>query len=222
MRNHYILIDYENVHIESLEQLPGKKFKVFVFVGSNQTKIPIELAASLQKYGSHVQYIKIVGAGKNALGFHIAFYLGQLSKNDSDAVFYLISKDQGFQPLLLHLTQLGIQITQSDSLKEIVIRYEGAVQSIQEKACSYIETIRDTKMTRPRTVKSLSNSIRSFLRGRVTSPEIDAIIQYLGNAGDIRVENQRVTFPARKAARSAKKPASTANGQPGSPTEVPT
>lgn len=77
-------------------------------------------------------------------------------------------------------------------------------------------------MTKPRTVKSLGNSIRTYFQGQVTVEEIGAIIQHLVKAGDIRVDNQRIASPPRKAASSTKKPACTANGQPGSPTQVPT
>jgi len=40
MRINYVLIDFENVQPESLAVLQQDHFKVMVFVGANQTKVP--------------------------------------------------------------------------------------------------------------------------------------------------------------------------------------
>ena len=50
MKNNYILIDFENVHPKSLEILNGHPFKVIVFVGANQAKVPLELVMSMQAW----------------------------------------------------------------------------------------------------------------------------------------------------------------------------
>src|SRR6185503_11601280 len=103
MRTNYVLIDFENVQPSSLEQLDHDHFKVFVFVGAHQGKVPFELAASLQQLGDRAQYIKISGNGPNALDFHIAYYIGRLAATDPAAYFHIISKDEGFDLLIQHL-----------------------------------------------------------------------------------------------------------------------
>ena len=80
MKNNYILIDFENVHPKSLEILNGHPFKVIVFVGANQAKVPFELVMSMQALGDNAEYVQIAGNGPNALDFHIAFYIGQLKE----------------------------------------------------------------------------------------------------------------------------------------------
>ena len=72
MRTNYVFIDFENVQPESLGLLEHEHFKLFVFVGAGQTKLPFEIAASLQRLGPRAEYIKISGNGSNALDFHIA------------------------------------------------------------------------------------------------------------------------------------------------------
>ncbi|HEX7334821.1 MAG TPA: PIN domain-containing protein, partial [Pyrinomonadaceae bacterium] len=79
MRTNYVLIDFESVQSASFEQLIHDHFKVIVFLGANQVKLPIELAKSLQPFGARAEYIQISGHGPNALDFHIAYYSGQLS-----------------------------------------------------------------------------------------------------------------------------------------------
>ena len=89
MKNNYVLIDYENVQPKSLALLDGHDFKVIVFVGSNQAKIPFELVSAIQELGSSAKYVKIGGNGPNALDFHIAFYMGQIAEKDPDAYFHI-------------------------------------------------------------------------------------------------------------------------------------
>jgi hypothetical protein len=78
LKTNYLLLDYENIHPKNLSLLDGHPFKVLVFVGANQTKVPLELAAALQSLGKDAKYIKISGNGPNALDFHIAFSIGEL------------------------------------------------------------------------------------------------------------------------------------------------
>jgi len=73
--------------------LNGHPFKVLVFVGANQTKVPVDLVKTLQPLGANANYIVVSGNGRNALDFHIAFYLGDLANMDSGGFFHLISKD---------------------------------------------------------------------------------------------------------------------------------
>jgi predicted transcriptional regulator of viral defense system len=76
---------------KNLVHLRGHPFKILVFVGANQTKVPLELAAALQPFGKDAEYITISGNGRNALDFHIAFSIGELSKEDPDSYAWLAS-----------------------------------------------------------------------------------------------------------------------------------
>jgi hypothetical protein len=93
MMTNYLLIDYENVQPKSLEVLNGHPFRVIVFVGANQARVPVEFACSLQALGNAAQYVQSSDSGRNAVDFRIAFALGQLSSSEPDACFHIISKD---------------------------------------------------------------------------------------------------------------------------------
>src|SRR5262245_10004901 len=107
LKTNYLLIDYENVQPKSLSVLNGHPFKVIVFLGANQAKVPVEFASALQPLGINAEYVQISGNGANALDFHIAFMVGELSKTDPSAHFHIISKDSGFDPLIAHLRKKG-------------------------------------------------------------------------------------------------------------------
>jgi hypothetical protein len=69
MMNH-VLIDYENVQAADLAFLRGGSFKVKIFLGPHQSKVPIGLVTELQALGRDAEYIVLKTTGKNALDFH--------------------------------------------------------------------------------------------------------------------------------------------------------
>ncbi len=119
MTSNFILVDFENVQPEIMASVAQAKFGVIVFVGASQAKVPFEMAAALQPMGSDAAYVKISGNGKNALDFHIAFWIGQLSARYPSAAFHIISKDNGFDPLIAHLKERGISAARWPSISEI-------------------------------------------------------------------------------------------------------
>lgn len=108
MSKPYFLIDFENVQPKALDRLRPGSARVKVFLGEHQTRLMLDLVQALQPFGGDAQYIAINGSGPDAVDFHIAFYIGLLAAAEPDAVFNIISKDRGFDPLVRHLTGLGI------------------------------------------------------------------------------------------------------------------
>jgi len=119
MRMNYVMIDFENVQPESLAILQQDHFKVMLFVGANQTNIPFPVADAMQTLCGRAEYVKITGNGKNALDFHIAYYIGQFAAKDPTAYFHIISKDTGFDPLIAHLKTKKIYAARESDIGEI-------------------------------------------------------------------------------------------------------
>ena len=118
MKTNYVLVDFENVQPDNLELLKGGKFKIRMFVGAKQ-KISVGMAIALHAFGEDADYVQMHGNGKNALDFHIAYYVGKLAAKSPDAFFHIISKDTGFDPLVGHLNERKIFCKRSDSISEI-------------------------------------------------------------------------------------------------------
>jgi hypothetical protein len=121
IRSNIVLIDFENVQPDSLELLTPGHFRVLLFVGANQAKLPFEIVASMQKLGDRAEYVKIAGNGSNALDFHIAYYIGVLSATDPSAYFHIVSKDAGFAPLIEHLRNKKFLVRRVNAISEITI-----------------------------------------------------------------------------------------------------
>ncbi|MEI7903278.1 MAG: PIN domain-containing protein [bacterium] len=119
MKTNYVLIDFENVQVKSLALLKDDTFRVCVFLGPANSKLPVDLVLAMQKMGSRAMYITLETSGKNALDFHIAYYLGVMSRDDPDGSFHIISKDSGFDPLIRHLKGKKILASRSASIEEL-------------------------------------------------------------------------------------------------------
>ena len=96
----FVFVDFENVQSFDLGSLDDNT-KIYIFVGRQQKKIPFELVTSAQRRGGAIEWIQISGQGRNALDFHIAYYLGELNQTTSkDVRFTVLSKDTGYDPLI--------------------------------------------------------------------------------------------------------------------------
>ena len=193
-RTNYILIDYENVQPKNLEILLNHPFKVIAFVGANQTKIPFDLADAMQALGENAAYIKISGNGQNALDFHIAFYIGEISAKYPEATFHVISRDTGFDPLIRHLKAKKIRVQRDTDLAEIpVLRMSNATSS-DEKIEAVVKNLTGRGPSRPRKMKTLSNTINSLFAERLADTELVELIEELQKREFITVNQGNVSY----------------------------
>lgn len=190
----YVLIDFENVQPKNLDLLAPHHFKVFVFVGAGQTKVPFELAAAMQSLGERARYIKIAGNGPNAVDFHIAFYIGELARKDPDGYFHIISRDKGFDPLIKHLRARRIKVQREKDLAEIpVLRVSGAT-SPDEKIAAIVKNLAGRGQSRPRKVRTLANTINSLFNPRLDDKALTALVKGLQKRGYIVVNQENVSY----------------------------
>jgi PIN domain len=195
LRPSIILIDFENVQPKDLARLRGQSFTTKVFCGVHQTKVPFDLAAELQPLGKDAEYIRIQGTGRNALDFHIAFYIGRLSAEMPDATFFIISRDAGFDPLIKHLQTRNIPCQRLSSLSEV----PGASQDPATPPVDRLQRIADgllsRKQARPRTRKTLAAYIRGQLNTHASDAAVNQVISRLTEAGLCVLADGRVTYP---------------------------
>jgi hypothetical protein len=119
MRPHYVLVDFENVQPRNLGLLRGGGFRIKVFLGSQQGKLELEFVKAMQAFGEDAEYVQMAGNGKNALDFHLAYFLGKLSAEHPGAAFSIISNDTGFDPLVRYLKAQGIDCKRSGKVTDI-------------------------------------------------------------------------------------------------------
>lgn len=194
MRTNYVLIDLENVQPDTLAGLDAEHFRVIVFVGANQAKVPFDLVSEMQKLGAKAEYIKIAGNGSNALDFHIAYYIGKLAALDATAYFHVISKDTGFDPLIQHLKDLKISAVRSKTIEDIPLLKAANSKSLPEKTVVVIENLRQRGASKPRTVKTLSSTISSLFQKKLANEELILLIGELQKNGAISINENKVSY----------------------------
>jgi hypothetical protein len=209
LKTNFVLVDFENVQPRNVSMLNGRSFKIRVFVGSKQAKVPFEMARALQAFGPDAEYVQIDGNGKNALDFHISYYIGRLAAETPDASFYVISKDTGFDPLIKHLKAQGISCHRTSSIADIPgARISGSRSSsdtvdatkpfdskpVPEKVDAVIGNLTKRKAARPRTLKTLRSTIKALFREKLADADLDELIEQLKTRGAIKVADGKVQY----------------------------
>lgn len=195
MRTNYVLIDYENVQPKALMALVGDQpFKVLLFVGASQAKVNFDVAEAMQALGSNASYVRISGNGSNALDFHVAYYIGRISCEDPTAFFHIISKDTGFDPLIVHLSTKKILAARRKDVGDIPLLKATNSKSLAEKVEVVLTNLRQRGSARPRTVKTLSSTIGSLFQKQLGEGDIKAILDELTKGGHTVVDGTKVTY----------------------------
>ena len=224
MRTNYVLIDYENLPVKSLELLQEPHFRLRVFLGPKNSKLPTELVVAMQRMGERGEYVVLETSSPNALDFHIAYYLGRLALEEPTSFFHIISADKGFDPLLKHLKGKGIFAVRSESIEEMpcfkaLPALEAATAASGNKPASNtpapskpapkapkspvsdqlkvaMKDLISRKGAKPGTVAKLLNTIHSTLgkASGVKLAEAEVVFKQLRDQGFVTVSGEKVTY----------------------------
>ena len=101
----HVLVDWENVQPRDtdIRNLAPDVTDVWLFHGPRQKKVD----AHQGSFGDRITLVPIARAGKNALDFHLSFYMGYIASRHPHARFVVISNDKGYAPMIEHATGLG-------------------------------------------------------------------------------------------------------------------
>lgn len=194
MRTNFVLVDFENVQPKDLGLLKDGPFKVKVFLGPNQSKVPVALATMLQPLGCNAEYVTLETAGSNALDFHIAYYIGVLSSAESDAFFHIISKDSGFDPLIKHLKGKKIFAHRSTCIADIPY-FKPASPTVPENQIELaVADLVRRKASKPRTQKTLLSTLHALFKKELSDQQLAQLFASLCNRGLVKVDGTRVSY----------------------------
>lgn len=194
MPTNYVLIDFENVQPKNLSILAAHPFKVFVFIGANQTKVPRHVAVAMQALGDKAKYVEIDGNGPNALDFHIAYYIGELSAADPTGGFHVISKDRGFDPLIRHLKGKKLNVRRESDLEEIPDLRIPKKAKKDDMIDAIVKNLTGRGQSRPRKVKTLHNTINSLVSESLGNAQLTALVDELQKRKFIVINKGNVKY----------------------------
>ena len=106
----HVLLDYENVQPteDDLRAMVPDASQVWVFHGPHQHKVEQRFAS----FGDRVTAVPISKTGKNALDFHLSFYLGYIVSRNQAAEITVVANDKGYGPMLEHAKAMGFAVHQ--------------------------------------------------------------------------------------------------------------
>jgi hypothetical protein len=216
-----LFVDFENVPKVDLSALPDEVHVPFFF-GASQKTVPKALFDVARRLGERFISIDIEGQGKNALDFHIAFYLGELLKAAPRAECVILSRDKGFDPLVRHLVGRGFAVRRVGAVAEAFAgerapRAERAPRTErpapraprvpaperQRRAPAVdAEVLQRVKhwlarlpaRNRPRKRKGLVASLKSHLAGKLEAPALEALVDALVAEGVISAKDGALTW----------------------------
>jgi hypothetical protein len=208
MRTNYVLVDYENLQISSVDMLLAEHFRLLMFLGPNNTKLPTDLVVGIQKLHARAEYFQLVTPGHNALDFQLTFYLGTLTAKDASGYFHIISRDKGFDPLIRHLRTQGISITRSETIEdmpcfkplEITPAAKPTVVPVQSTGSGadliklVVSDLISRKASKPRTVKTLMSTIHAKVGKNRPVSEINSIYKALRDKGYVQENGTKVSY----------------------------
>jgi hypothetical protein len=171
------------------------------FFGASQKTVPTEFLKRALKGGDRFEPIDIAGHGKNALDFHIAFYLGECLTRSPGTRCVVLSKDKGFDPLLKHLAGRGFSVRRETTLGAAFPRT--ASTAAVSASRSSPERWEDTELQRlvdleeakrPRTRKRLVAHIYNHWKKEIAEADANQFVDRLIAAGKLSETGSAVTY----------------------------
>ena len=194
MRTNFVLVDYENVQPKDLGLLRDGPFNVKIFLGPNQSKVPVALASAVQFLGSNAEYVVLQTAGPNALDFHIAYYIGVLSCQHPMGVFHIVSKDSGFDALLKHLRSKNVLVQRCACIADMPIFRSPFPANSDAQIELVVANLVRRNTAKPCTRKTLLNTLHALFKKELSEQQLAELFASLCSRGIVKVEGDKVSY----------------------------
>jgi hypothetical protein len=190
-RERRLFIDFENIQQIDLSKI-ADNFLVTIFVGSNQKNLPFELVRDAQPLGEKINWLMIEGSGKNALDFHIAYYLGRQLAQSPKVECTILSKDTGFDPLVQHLGKKGFTCRRIENISDLETSNGEAPESNYKRLVDSL--LKLGVKSKPGTRVKLANHISSLFQKKLPVAEIEQLIDRLFTEGKVTETDGTLTY----------------------------
>ena len=211
----HVFVDFENVHKVDLAVIGSKAVSFTLLVGPRQTKLDVSLVEKLFEHAVSVQLVRLTSAGRNALDFTLAYYVGRAVAADPTGHFYIISKDTGYDPLIAHLRSRQISAYRHGSFEALPfvgparpaasappatarkakVQSKSVPDGLNESETRVLQHFRSHPATRPRTQKTLVRFLVAYLGHKITEADALSLVETLGQAGHLVIGDKgKVTY----------------------------
>ena len=116
----YYLIDYENVKKDRLKGIRdlSEGDTVSIFYSENADSINFDLHIKIIESKANINYQKVEVGQRNALDFQLITFLGYLIATNPEEMYYLVTKDSGYQSACNYWKKRNVNIQMVPNLLE--------------------------------------------------------------------------------------------------------
>jgi hypothetical protein len=184
----HVFVDFENVHEVDASLIGTKAVSFTLLVGPKQTKLDTDLVEKMLAHAASVELIRLTAIGKNAVDFALAYYMGRKAVADPMAFFHIISKDQGYDPLIAHLRSRHIRAHRHDSFatltftrttKAAVVAPKSELPGPEDLMDRLLAHLRKNVSHRPKKKQALLNHLKSQMGKDATDAAAAAMLKNL-------------------------------------------
>lgn len=198
---YFAFVDFENVPEVDLGPVAGTAAHIMLLLGKHQKKLDIALVHQIHRLANQVDLVEVGASGHNALDLTLAYYLGQAVQRDSRAEFFIVSKDNDFDPMIGHLLARQIRIARcaSFALLPFLEKPKHAVVTRklpEDRRAKVINRLKNpTFRNRPSSRKALLAHINAALGKESSEGKAADIISELVDTRALSIDAQgRVTY----------------------------
>lgn len=186
-----IYVDFENVPNVEIQETGDTR--ILLFIGQSQKRLSTSIVKAIQPLGKNVEWVQINGSGKNALDFHIAYYLA-MNKAQPNTEHFIISKDAGFDPLIAHVNGLGQKVKRVVSFADVFQKI-GLGKELEVKYKKVKENLmKQQKTKRPKSRKTLTSFIEATFQKKISVGETNKLIENLFRDGLLEEKSKRISY----------------------------
>jgi hypothetical protein len=216
----YLLVDFENVQPppEDVARVRAGDHHLWVFHGPHQNKFDAAMVNAWKPLGDRLQLVQSAKPGKNALDFHIAYYLGVLHERDVIAkrrsMYVVVTGDGGFDVIFTHMRGQGCAVEKAGSIGEALAlakRLQAPAKQApeaneiatpsaprgtlaEEDVGKIIAALALYSRNRPATRKKLEPYVLSQLNNKVTPAVAQAVVKRLIKRGVVTLAGEKVAY----------------------------
>jgi hypothetical protein len=204
---HHVFVDYENVPRVDAAIVGAPGVALTLLLGPKSTKLDAALVEQLLEHTGSVQLIRLAASGKNALDFALAYYVGRTANAHPGTHLHIVSKDQGFDPLVEHLRSRHLHARRHDDFTTLPFSKGPAPERPAPKApptppedpvARALDHLRRMPTNRPKKKKSLLSLLKSNLGQDASAADALALLEKLLKAGHLGIgDKDVVTYHSR-------------------------
>lgn len=196
-RANYIYVDYENIRDIDLRLIENKPVEVVLVIGRQQNSLPKELVKQMLRLSPQVSMIENEHVGKNALDFVLVYEVAKQALQDPKGYYHIVSKDKGFDALVLHLKSQKTLAARTENFAAIPILADFATMPLANLAEAIQQRLAAGKGNRPARKKTLLSQISAHFGKALGDDRCEAIMTELIKRKAIELSaTGAVTYPA--------------------------